>query len=89
MVHLNGVEGLRWGPGVWCVRVLIHGWWSGREDRNLEAVKEKALENCCWKKGKSCICYDLLVWALAELGQRWVVVAVSLGELRGFKKGPS
>lgn len=37
------------------------------------------------KKGKTCICYDLLVWALVELGQRWVVVAESLGELRGFE----
>lgn len=46
MVYLNGVEGLRWGSGVWRVRVLIHGWWSGGEDRNLKAVKVKALENC-------------------------------------------
>lgn len=28
---------------------------------------------------------DLLVLPLVELGQRWVVVAVTLGELRGFK----
>lgn len=31
------------------------------------------------------ICSDLLVWALVELGQRWVVIAVTLGELRGFE----
>lgn len=30
--------------------------------------------------------YDLLVWALLGLGQRWVVVAVFLGELREFEK---
>lgn len=31
------------------------------------------------------ICPDLLVWALVELGQRWVAIAVTLGELRGFE----
>lgn len=65
------------------MRVLIHGWWSGGEDRNLKAVKD--FRQMLVKKGKTCICYDLLVWALVELGQRWVVVAESLGELRGFE----
>lgn len=35
----------------------------------------------------SYICSDLLVWALVELGQRWVVIAATLGELRGFEYG--
>lgn len=52
MVYLNGVEGLRWGPGVWCVRVLIHGRWSGGEDRNLKAVKKGFRELLGGKKGE-------------------------------------
>lgn len=67
VVYLNGVEGLRWGPGVWCVRVLIHGRWSGGEDRNLKAVK-KGFRELLVKKRRTCICYGLLVWALVELG---------------------
>lgn len=50
MVYLNGVEGLGWGPGVWCVRVLIHGRWSGGEDRNLKAVKKGFRELLVKKK---------------------------------------
>lgn len=41
---------------------------------------------CRWGKKEGnvpSICSDLLVWALVELGRRWVVIAVTLGELRG------
>lgn len=51
---------------------------------------------CRWRKKEEnvpSICSDLLVWALVELGRRWVVIAVTLGELRGgapslARKGP-